>query len=343
MYKDRNLKGAIYQYDKKVGTDYLNQLPVLFDKSLRLKTEDVLTKYYVFHHFGLSLNKGGMPIKVDKRECLKFHQDVRKSKLDQAQVAKKMYELEFNQQEYFIRQVLKFFKINKDKRVLDLGSGSGALAFFLAEKYKAQVDGINLSNKQVKLTNRVANIKGVDKSVKFYVANFNKPLVTKKKVSRKKYDLILQSETDIYVDNLNKFYKLIHSYLGRYGYFASISWNCVKKASRFKSVIDKYYSANMKSVLDIEIGLKRAGMKIVCKQDLTQAAKPYWYLRNLFYHSKGIVESEFIGGYECGALKYMLYIAKRSWFNNNLLVVYFLVSGNIDFRNLTIGFGRFFL
>jgi len=61
--------------------------------------------------------------------------------------------------------------IAKDKKVLDVGSGKGITACYLAEKYDCEVTGVDLSEKMVAYARKVATKKGIETRADFRVAN----------------------------------------------------------------------------------------------------------------------------------------------------------------------------
>ena len=62
--------------------------------------------------------------------------------------------------------------ISDQTRVLDAGCGVGGAAMFLAKQYKAQVRGISLSPKQIKLANETAFSRNLSDRVQFELKDF---------------------------------------------------------------------------------------------------------------------------------------------------------------------------
>jgi ubiquinone/menaquinone biosynthesis C-methylase UbiE len=58
-------------------------------------------------------------------------------------------------------------KINKDSRVLDIGSGKGITAIYLSEKYGCNVIGIDLSGNMVDYANKSVEKKGLSHKISF--------------------------------------------------------------------------------------------------------------------------------------------------------------------------------
>lgn len=58
-------------------------------------------------------------------------------------------------------------KIGKDKKILDIGSGKGVTACYLAKKYGCNVLGIDLSERMIKYGRKIAEKKGLTEKVQF--------------------------------------------------------------------------------------------------------------------------------------------------------------------------------
>jgi ubiquinone/menaquinone biosynthesis C-methylase UbiE len=67
-------------------------------------------------------------------------------------------------------EMAKMCKIGKEKRVLDVGSGKGVTACFLAQKYTCEVVGVDLSERMTGYARKLAKKRGLDK-VSFKVAD----------------------------------------------------------------------------------------------------------------------------------------------------------------------------
>ncbi len=64
-------------------------------------------------------------------------------------------------------------KINDSSRVIELASGKGAFALFLAEKYRCRVDGYDLNQEFVDYSKERARILGLESKVKFAKSDIN--------------------------------------------------------------------------------------------------------------------------------------------------------------------------
>lgn len=301
---------SVQQYNLKVRKDLLNQLPYIFDESLVNKSiEELLKKYYIFHHYGISLDKKGQPIEKPVRYLTHQQIDIINLKPDKKKIAKKMYELEYDQTKYFLTQISKLTGL-KNKKVLDIGSGSGGMSYYLAEKYHSYVTALNYSQNQNELVNSVSFLKKLDKRVKTVIYDMNKLDLFADK-QKHKFDLCIQNETDMYVNNLGSFFNNIKVLLRKNGIYSTIGWYKTSESKNVKE-IDKYYFTSMKDFFQIKEAIVNSGFIVIKEVDLTEAVKPYWYLRNTFELTKGIVEAEFIGGMENGSIKYKMLIAAKS-------------------------------
>jgi geranyl diphosphate 2-C-methyltransferase len=299
---------AHLQYDKKVNRDALNELPVFFDTSLEhASKEEVMMKYNIYHHYGLTLDEAGAPIGRTELTATEFPLDIRTIELDQKDLAATLYQLESEQQNYFAARIDHFCKLSSDTKVLDLGSGSGGVTFHLAQKYNPTITGINLSEKQVKMTNKLALKKDFSK-VKFFHQDFNKLDA----FHADNFDLVLQNETDQYVDDLADFYQNVNARLSADSFYATIGWYATDQKCLHKKVIDGYYRTDMKDPELVVNMLEKNNFTIKHRQDLTEAALHYWYVRSRFQLAKGIIEPEFISGFETKRMSYELIIAQKS-------------------------------
>jgi cyclopropane fatty-acyl-phospholipid synthase-like methyltransferase len=73
--------------------------------------------------------------------------------------------------EAMIEKMLEPCEISEGSRVLDVGCGIGAPAFFIYERYRCTIDGITNSERGVNIANKASREKGYDKNVRFKVAD----------------------------------------------------------------------------------------------------------------------------------------------------------------------------
>lgn len=112
----------------------------------------------VAHHYDLNGRLYAMFLDADRQySCAYFEAPDRT--LDDAQLAKK-------------RHLAAKLLIQSGQHVLDIGSGWGGLAFYLAEICGAHVDGITLSQEQLHFSRGRAVEKGLDGKVEFRLEDF---------------------------------------------------------------------------------------------------------------------------------------------------------------------------
>jgi cyclopropane-fatty-acyl-phospholipid synthase len=112
----------------------------------------------VAHHYDLSGALYDLFLDRDRQYSCAYFEDAAMS-LDEAQLAKK-------------RHLASKLAIRPGMKVLDVGSGWGGLALYLAEACGAHVTGITLSEEQLKLSRQRAEQRGVGDRVKFELLDY---------------------------------------------------------------------------------------------------------------------------------------------------------------------------
>ncbi len=90
--------------------------------------------------------------------------------------------------------------ISKNKKVLDVGSGKGATACHLAQKYSCEVVGVDLSERMVGYANRNAKNIGIDDRVIFKIAD-----ATNLPFDNDSFDIVLAECTTVLLDKESAF------------------------------------------------------------------------------------------------------------------------------------------
>jgi cyclopropane-fatty-acyl-phospholipid synthase len=117
-----------------------------------------LARRNVAHHYDLDEQLYGLFLDADRQySCAYFENDAQS--LDDAQLAKK-------------RHVAAKLLVNRDRTVLDIGSGWGGLALYLAEICGARVTGITLSDRQYALAGGRAHERGLSDRLKFRLQDY---------------------------------------------------------------------------------------------------------------------------------------------------------------------------
>ncbi len=97
-------------------------------------------------------------------------------------------------------EMAKMCKIGKDKKVLDIGSGKGITACYLAQKYGCEVIGVDLSARMIEYAKEMAKKKGLNDRVSFRSADaHNLPF------KDESFDIVLAECTTVLLDKEKAF------------------------------------------------------------------------------------------------------------------------------------------
>lgn len=101
-------------------------------------------------------------------------------------------------------EMARMCKIGKDKKVLDIGSGKGVTAWYLAEKYECKVIGVDLSERMVEYAKEISKKKGLDDRVNFRRADtHNLPF------EDESFDIVLAECTTVLLDKGKAFLEFL--------------------------------------------------------------------------------------------------------------------------------------
>lgn len=117
-------------------------------------------KRNVAHHYDLDANLYSLFLDADRQYSCAYFQDLNQS-LDDAQLAKK-------------RHITAKLLVRREHRVLDIGSGWGGLALYLAQMCEARVTGITLSNEQLAVSRERAEEQRLGHSVEFQLQDYRR-------------------------------------------------------------------------------------------------------------------------------------------------------------------------
>jgi cyclopropane-fatty-acyl-phospholipid synthase len=115
-------------------------------------------KRNVAHHYDLDNELYDLFLDEDRQYSCGYFEDPRMS-LDEAQLAKK-------------RHLASKLRLQDGMRVLDIGSGWGGLALYLAKTAHVKVTGITLSENQLKISRERAKAMGLSKAVNFELRDY---------------------------------------------------------------------------------------------------------------------------------------------------------------------------
>ncbi len=116
------------------------------------------SKRRVQHHYDLDGRLYDLFLDTDKQySCAYF--PTPETTLEQAQLAKK-------------RHIAAKLRLRPGQRVLDIGSGWGGMALYLAQQYDVEVLGVTLSEEQHRIATQRAHDLGLAKQVKFEIRDY---------------------------------------------------------------------------------------------------------------------------------------------------------------------------
>jgi cyclopropane-fatty-acyl-phospholipid synthase len=116
------------------------------------------SRHNVAHHYDLDKQLYTLFLDADRQYSCAYFEHPEQS-LDDAQLAKK-------------RHIAAKLLVDRDQRVLDIGSGWGGMALYLAEMAGARVTGVTLSDEQFALSRARAEEKGLSDRVQFRLQDY---------------------------------------------------------------------------------------------------------------------------------------------------------------------------
>lgn len=196
--------------------------------------------------------------------------------------------------------------ISPDDRLLDAGSGRGAVSFMANQRFGCRVDGVTISEYQVGFANDQADERGVSDRVRFHFRNM---LDTGFQTGSRRG--IWTDETTMYVDLFElfaEFARLLHVG-GRYVCITGCS-NDLAGRSEAVRTIDEHYTCNIHPRSEYFKAMAASGLVPINVTDLTALTIPYWKLRAGSSLATGI-EEPFLTAYREGSFQYLLIAADR--------------------------------
>jgi len=200
-----------------------------------------------------------------------------------------------------------FGEVDRTDRLLDAGSGRGGTSFMANQRFHCQVDGVSISEKQVRFANEQAIERGVSDQVRFHLKNM---LDTGFETGATR--AIWTNETTMYVDLhelFAEFSRLLH-FGGRYVCITGCYNDVTGGRSKAVSRIDEHYICNIHPRSEYFKALSANGLVPISVVDLTQATIPYWELRAKSSVATGI-EDPFLTAYREGSFHYLLIAADK--------------------------------
>jgi geranyl diphosphate 2-C-methyltransferase len=255
---------------------------------VNLKLGDVDGLYH--HHYGLGDYD---PAVLDAPEATR----------DQAIIAE-MHRLETAQADVLLDHL---GRVAPTDRLLDAGCGRGGTSVMAHQRFGCQVDGISISEQQVRFANEHVRQRGIDGSVRYHLRNM---LDTGFETGV--FQGIWNNESTMYVDLYDLFAEHARQLRpgGRYVTITGCYNDVTGGRSRAVSQIDQHYICNIHARGDYFKALSANGFVPINVVDLTAATIPYWELRAKSSVATGI-EQPFLTAYREGSFHYLLIAADR--------------------------------
>lgn len=197
--------------------------------------------------------------------------------------------------------------IRPGDRLLDAGSGRGATSFMANLRFGCRVDGVTISEYQVRFANDQAAERGVSDRVRFHFRNM---LHTGLETGSRR--AIWNNESTMYVDLFELFAE--HARLlevgGRYVCITGCSNDLMGRSDAVRQ-IDEHYTCNIHPRSTYFKALAANDLVPISVVDLTPQTIPYWELRATSSPATG-VEVPFLSSYKDGSFQYLLIVADRA-------------------------------
>ncbi|MFB7665992.1 geranyl diphosphate 2-C-methyltransferase [Kitasatospora sp. NPDC056138] len=220
-------------------------------------------------------------------------------------IVKELHRLEAAQADYLLDRL---GDLGPADRILDAGSGRGGTGFMANQRFGCRVDGISISEEQVKFANGQARQRGVADKVAFHFRN-----MLHNEFPDATFQAVWNNESTMYVD----LYKLFAEHArvlkpgGRYvtitGCFNDVHG---RQPSRAVSQIDAHYICDIHPRSDYFAAMAANDLVPISVVDLTAATIPYWELRAQAAVASGI-EDAFLTAYKEGSFHYLMIAADR--------------------------------
>ncbi len=162
--KDGSIYDVLDLYGLNTGTGFLSNFDRWLNKARHLWTRfgraNLLkqARKNASHHYDLSRDLYDLFLDSDHQYSCAYFMTTDMT-LEAAQAAKKAH-------------IAAKLLLKPGQNVLDIGSGWGGLAMYLAEAASVDVTGINLSSEQLEYSNRVAAERGMDDRVRFGLRDY---------------------------------------------------------------------------------------------------------------------------------------------------------------------------
>lgn len=197
--------------------------------------------------------------------------------------------------------------VSAEDYLLDAGCGRGGTSIMANQRFGCFVDGISISEEQVRFANAQAEKRGVADKVKYHFRNM---LDTKFPSGMRR--AIWNNESTMYVDLMELFAEHARQLVpgGRYVTITGCYNDVLGGRSRAVSQIDAHYICNIHPRSAYFKAMAANRLVPISVIDLTAATIPYWELREKSSVASGI-EGPFLTAYREGSFHYLLIAADR--------------------------------
>lgn len=198
--------------------------------------------------------------------------------------------------------------LTPDDRVFDAGCGRGGGSVVAHLRYGCHADGVTISRQQADFANEQARARGIDAKVRYHHRN-----MLDTGFPSGGYAASWNNESTMYVELDLLFAE--HARLlrrgGRYVVITGCYDDTYGRASREVSLINAHYICDIHPRSAYFRAMARNRLVPVHVEDLTQAAIPYWQLRQQAEHLVTGIEETFLTAYGNGSFQYLLIAADR--------------------------------
>ncbi|MEO6084672.1 MAG: geranyl diphosphate 2-C-methyltransferase [Umezawaea sp.] len=197
--------------------------------------------------------------------------------------------------------------VRPEDELLDAGCGRGGTSIMANQRFGCGVDGVSISEEQVRFANEQARVRGVGDQVRYHFRNM---LDTGFETGSRR--AIWNNESTMYVDVFDLFAEHARQLApgGRYVTITGCYNDVTGGRSRAVSQIDQHYICNIHPRSQYFKALAANNFVPINVVDLTAATIPYWELRAQSSVATG-VEDPFLTAYREGSFHYLLIAADR--------------------------------
>ncbi|MFG1797103.1 geranyl diphosphate 2-C-methyltransferase [Nocardia sp. NPDC049149] len=222
----------------------------------------------------------------------------------QERIVKELHRLETAQAQLLLDHL---GEVRPDCRLMDGGSGRGGTSFMANQRFGCRVDGVTISEYQVRFANEQAEQRGVTDKVQFHFRNMLETGFEPWSMRG-----IWTNETTMYVDLFDLFHEFSRLLEpgGRYVCITGCSNDVTGGRSSSVSWIDAHYGCMIHPRSEYFRALAENNLVPINVVDLTAATIPYWELRTKSELATG-VEQPFLTAYKEGSFQYLLIAADK--------------------------------